>query len=39
MVVVGDAVRLRAGLDWMGALAGKRLVADPLGQKSRSESA
>jgi uroporphyrin-III C-methyltransferase len=39
MVVVGDAVRLRAGLDWLGALAGKRLVADPLGQKSRSESA
>jgi uroporphyrin-III C-methyltransferase len=39
MVVVGDAVRLRAGLDWLGALAGKRLDADPLGQKSRSESA
>jgi len=39
MVVVGDAVRLRAGLDWLGALAGKRLVADPLEQKSRSESA
>ena len=39
MVVVGDAVRLRAGLDWLGALTGKRLVADPLGQKSRSESA
>ena len=39
MVVVGDAVRLRAGLDWLGALAGRRLIADPLGQKRRSESA
>ena len=39
MVVVGDVVRLRGGLDWLGALAGKRLIADPLGQKSRSESA
>ena len=39
MVVVGEAVRLRAGLDWLGALSGKRLIADPLGQKKRSESA
>jgi uroporphyrin-III C-methyltransferase len=39
MVVVGEVVRLRAGLDWLGALAGKRLIAEPLGQKSRSESA
>ena len=39
MVVVGEVVRLRGGLDWLGALAGKRLIADPLGQKSRSESA
>ena len=39
MVVVGDVVRLRGGLDWLGALAGKRLIAEPLGQKSRSESA
>jgi len=39
MVVVVDVVRLRGGLDWLGALAGKRLIADPLGQKSRSESA
>ncbi|HEX4569254.1 MAG TPA: uroporphyrinogen-III C-methyltransferase [Dongiaceae bacterium] len=39
MVVVGEVVRLRGGLDWLGALAGKRLIAEPLGQKSRSESA
>ena len=26
-------------LDWLGALSGKRLIADPLGQKKRSESA
>ncbi len=31
IVVVGEVVRLRAGLDWMGALQGRRLVADPLG--------
>ena len=39
MVVVGEVVRLRAGLDWLGALSGRRLIADPLGQKKRSESA
>ena len=39
MVVVGEVVRLRAGLDWLGALSGRRLIADPLGQKRRSESA
>ena len=31
LVVVGEVVRLRAGLDWLGALAGRVLVADPLG--------
>ncbi|SLN57666.1 uroporphyrinogen-III C-methyltransferase [Oceanibacterium hippocampi] len=31
MVVVGEVVRLRQGLDWRGALAGRRLDADPLG--------
>jgi uroporphyrin-III C-methyltransferase len=39
LVVVGEVVRLRAGLDWLGALAGRKLVADPLGRKKRSESA
>jgi uroporphyrin-III C-methyltransferase len=31
IVVVGEVVRLRAALDWLGALAGRTLVADPLG--------
>jgi len=35
IVVVGEVVRLRAGLDWLGALAGRVLVADPLGRKER----
>lgn len=32
IVVVGNAVRLRAALDWLGALDGKELQADPLGR-------
>lgn len=31
LFVVGDVVRLRAGLDWLGALSGRDLDADPLG--------
>jgi hypothetical protein len=31
-------VRLRAGLDWLGALAGRVLVADPLNRKSRQKA-
>ncbi len=30
IVVLGEVVRLRAGLDWLGAMAGKVLVHDPL---------
>jgi len=30
IIVVGDAVRLRKGLDWRGALDGKVLTVDPL---------
>lgn len=30
IVVVGEVVRLRAGLDWLGAVQGRRLVSDPL---------
>ena len=29
IVVVGEVVRLRAGLDWVGAVAGRRLLPDP----------
>jgi len=31
MVVVGQVVRLRAALAWLGAIGGRALVADPLG--------
>jgi len=30
IVVLGEVVRLRSALDWVGALAGRKLVADPL---------
>ena len=30
IVVLGEVVRLRAGLDWLGAMAGRVLVHDPL---------
>jgi len=33
MVVVGEVVRLRAALDWIGALAGKAPQPDPLGTR------
>ena len=36
VIVVGEVVRLRAGLDWLGALAGRVLVADPLGLQSEA---
>lgn len=29
IIAIGPAVRLRAGLDWLGAMAGRVLVADP----------
>jgi uroporphyrin-III C-methyltransferase len=31
LVVVGEVVRLRTGLDWLGALSGRVLTSDPLG--------
>ena len=31
VIVVGNVVRLRAGLDWLGAIEGRALIADPLG--------
>lgn len=37
IVVVGEVVRLRAGLDWLGARAGRTLDADPLGIGKPSE--
>jgi uroporphyrin-III C-methyltransferase len=38
VVVVGEAVRLRAGLDWLGAAEGRPLDPDPLGLRRRSEA-
>ena len=38
MVVVGEVVRLRAGLDWAGAMAGRILDADPLGTRTRRDA-
>ncbi len=32
-IVIGEVVRLRAGLDWLGALAGRALDPDPLGRR------
>lgn len=34
IVVLGEVVRLRAGLDWLGALGGKALTADPMGDRN-----
>jgi uroporphyrin-III C-methyltransferase len=38
LVAIGDVVRLRAGLDWLGALAGRRLIADPLAAKIQRDA-
>ena len=37
IVVIGEVVRLRAGLDWLGALTGRRLDADPLAVRERRD--
>jgi uroporphyrin-III C-methyltransferase len=39
IVVIGEVVRLRAGLDWLGALSGKTLIADPMGSRSLKDQA
>jgi uroporphyrin-III C-methyltransferase len=38
IVVVGDVVRLRGGLDWLGALGGRTLDPDPLGRKRQRDT-
>jgi uroporphyrin-III C-methyltransferase len=38
LLVVGDVVRLRAGLDWLGALTGRSLTPDPLGDRGQTET-
>ena len=39
IVVLGEVVRLRAALDWMGALEGRKLKPDPLGTRQDTKSA
>jgi uroporphyrin-III C-methyltransferase len=39
ILVIGENVRLAAGLDWFGALSGRVLDADPLGRNRFSETA
>jgi uroporphyrin-III C-methyltransferase len=38
IVVIGPAVRLAAGLDWLGAMSGRVLDPDPLKLKARREA-
>lgn len=38
IVVIGEVVRLRAALDWIGAIEGRQLVADPLGNRQKIEA-
>jgi len=39
IVVVGEVVRLRGGLDWIGAAQGRQLVSDPLDIRRGGQSA
>jgi uroporphyrin-III C-methyltransferase len=39
ILVIGENVRLATGLDWVGALSGRILDADPLGRNRLSETA
>jgi uroporphyrin-III C-methyltransferase len=39
IIVIGENVRLRGGLDWLGAMAGKVLEPWPLGRESLSDTA
>lgn len=39
IVVVGEVVRLRASLDWIGALGGRQLVADPFASRELRDPA
>ncbi|MDP7390360.1 MAG: uroporphyrinogen-III C-methyltransferase [Alphaproteobacteria bacterium] len=39
MLIVGDVVQLREGLDWLSALGGSKLNPDPLGNRQLDHSA
>ena len=38
IIVIGDVVRLREGLDWLGALEGRILKRDPLSLRARQDA-
>ncbi|HSZ74670.1 MAG TPA: hypothetical protein VK779_07615, partial [Rhizomicrobium sp.] len=38
IIVIGENVRLREGLDWLGAMSGKLLNPDPLNQRQLSDA-
>jgi uroporphyrin-III C-methyltransferase len=38
IVVIGEVVRLRAALDWLGAAEGRVLVPDPLGTRRQGQT-
>lgn len=38
MFVVGEVVRMRSALDWLGAMDGKVLTSDPLGLRGQQET-
>ena len=39
IIAIGEIVRMRQSLDWLGALDGKTLKADPLGTRSVEDTA
>lgn len=39
IVVVGEVVRLRPSLDWLGALSGRKLLPDPFASDAKKDSA
>jgi len=39
IVVVGEVVRLRPSLDWLGALSGRKLLPDPFASGTKKDSA
>lgn len=39
IVVVGEVVRLRPSLDWLGALSGRKLLPDPFAADAKKDSA
>jgi uroporphyrin-III C-methyltransferase len=38
IIVIGEIVRLRAGMDWLGAIAGRTLDPEPLGRRPLSDA-